>query len=138
MKQRHVVTSILMNKGKVLILKRSKKVGSFRGKWAGVSGFIEKNETPLQAAFKEIREETCLKKKDVKLWAKAEPVTTRKGGIEWVVHPFLFETRTGKIKTDWEHDCCEWIHAKDMKKYKTVPRLEEIAKKLLDARKKKR
>ncbi|HEO64387.1 MAG TPA: hypothetical protein ENI73_00810, partial [Spirochaetes bacterium] len=59
-----VVTSFLLYDQKILILKRSQKVGSQRGKWAGVSGYLEGNE-PLNQAYKEIREETSLGEKDI-------------------------------------------------------------------------
>jgi len=57
MNKKNIVTSFLFKDGKVLLLKRSNKVGSFRGKWAGISGYIE-NETSLEAALREIKEET--------------------------------------------------------------------------------
>lgn len=47
---------------KVLILKRSQKVGSYPGRWAGVSGFIEENETPMDAARREVYEETGIRR----------------------------------------------------------------------------
>lgn len=40
-----VVTVFLRRGGRILILKRSRKVGSYQGRWAGISGFIEENET---------------------------------------------------------------------------------------------
>jgi hypothetical protein len=56
-----VVTSFLQNpKGEILLLRRSDKVGTFRGRWAGVSGFLEE-PTPEGQARKEILEETGLK-----------------------------------------------------------------------------
>ena len=42
--ERHVVTGILRQRGRILLLKRSDEVGSYRGLWAGVSGFVETGE----------------------------------------------------------------------------------------------
>ncbi|GAI08379.1 unnamed protein product, partial [marine sediment metagenome] len=60
--------------GEILLLRRSERVGSYRGRWAGVSGYIEK--TPDEQAMVEIEEETSLRgettslinKKEVLLW----------------------------------------------------------------------
>ncbi len=135
MKETHVVTSILMCEGKILIVKRSERVGSFRGKWAGISGYIEAGENPLECAIKEIREETGLKEEEIKLISEGDSVITKKDGETWVVHPFLFETGKSEICLDWEHEQCEWIEAKDLGNYETVPSLKEVLESVLSSRK---
>ena len=57
MRSTKIVTSFIRANGKLLILKRSDKVKSMKGLWAGVSGIIEKNEEPLKRAKIEIFEE---------------------------------------------------------------------------------
>ena len=57
MRSTKIVTSFLRNNDKVLILKRSDKVKTMKGLWAGVSGIIENNELPLKRAKIEIFEE---------------------------------------------------------------------------------
>ena len=52
MRSTKIVTSFIRDNEKLLILKRSEKVKSMKGLWAGVSGIIEKNEEPLQRAKK--------------------------------------------------------------------------------------
>ena len=39
-----IVTSFIKDNKKILILKRSEKVKSMKGLWAGISGIIEKDE----------------------------------------------------------------------------------------------
>jgi predicted aconitase with swiveling domain len=39
---KNVATSVITHKGKVLLLKRSEDVGTYKGKWACVSGYVEK------------------------------------------------------------------------------------------------
>ena len=57
MRSTKIVTSFLKHNDKVLILKRSNKVKTMKGLWAGVSGIIENNESPLERAKIEIFEE---------------------------------------------------------------------------------
>jgi ADP-ribose pyrophosphatase YjhB (NUDIX family) len=57
---KNVVTSFIASNGNILLLKRSLKVGTNRGKWAAISGYLEKNESPLNRAKVEIEEEVGL------------------------------------------------------------------------------
>jgi len=52
-----IVTSFLRFQGKILLLQRSSKVGTYKGKWAGCSGYLEKDEDPFPRAVTEIQEE---------------------------------------------------------------------------------
>ena len=65
-----VVTCLLTHKGKLLILKRSEKVRTYKGMWGGVAGYIEEDEDPYETAIKEIREEVWIKKNNVRFIKK--------------------------------------------------------------------
>jgi hypothetical protein len=47
MRSTKIVTSFIRDNDKLLILKRSDKVKSMKGLWAGISGIIENDEEPL-------------------------------------------------------------------------------------------
>jgi PncC family amidohydrolase len=124
LEEKHVVTCFLEHGGKILILRRSGRVSTYRRSWAGVSGYIETNAD--DQAFNEISEETELYKKDLKLVKKGKPleVIDKDLNRKWIVHPFLFHVRAPeKIKTDWEHTEVKWIKPGELKKYETVPGL---------------
>ena len=128
-----VVTSILKNGKKILILKRSNKVGSFQGKWAGVSGYVEKYDfSPLKRAIIEIEEETGLNENEIKLIRAAKPIEIRDGEVVWRVHAFLFEVEKKDIKIDWEHSEYKWIKLGEIKNYDVVPSLNEVIHALLE------
>ncbi|NHI03846.1 hypothetical protein DYY67_0916 [Candidatus Nitrosotalea sp. TS] len=67
MKSTRIVTSFLVHNDKYLILKRSEKVKSMKGLWAGVSGIIEGNEEPLYRAKREILEEIGIEENKITL-----------------------------------------------------------------------
>src|SRR4030043_487561 len=124
LEEKHVVTCFLEHGGRILILRRSSRVSTYRRSWAGVSGYIETND--IDQAFTEISEETELYKKDLKLVKKGDPleVIDKDLNRKWIVHPFLFHVRSPeKIKTDWEHTEVKWIKPGELKKYETVPGL---------------
>jgi len=126
LQEKRVVTCFLESDGKILILRRSGQVGTYQGRWAGVSGYIEK--TADEQALVEINEETGLCGEDVKLMKRGKPLVIKdeKLGVKWVVHPYLFQIKDrDKIKIDWEHKETKWIDPKDIDSYQTVPKLKE-------------
>jgi 8-oxo-dGTP diphosphatase len=128
MDARHVVTCFLEHNGKVMVLRRSQRVGTYRGKWAGVSGYVEEGSTPLQQARTEIREETGLDVDDVESVQEGQPLEVVDAGLgrKWVVHPFRFRVlRPEKVRTDWEHTEAKWIAPGDIDLHETVPKLLE-------------
>jgi 8-oxo-dGTP pyrophosphatase MutT (NUDIX family) len=133
MQTRKIATSFLQFEGRILILKRSGKVSTYRGKWAAVSGGIEKGEEPLARAQKEIEEETGLEPRAFKIARKGKPfaMEDRRLGVKWIIHPFLFTAKTGRIKIDWEHAEFKWIKPEELAHYETVPKLAESLKRLL-------
>jgi 8-oxo-dGTP diphosphatase len=125
----HVVTCFLMRRGRLLILRRSEKVGTYRCRWAGVSGYIEKGERPVGAAIKEVREETGLAAPGIVLIRKgpALPIAF----TNFVVHPFLFEVKKGRVRLDWEHSESRWIRPSELGRFGTVPGLADALRSVL-------
>jgi 8-oxo-dGTP diphosphatase len=124
----NIVTTFIEYQGKVLLLRRSQKVKSMKGKWAGVSGYIETQQEPLRQAFKEVHEETGLTNKNIKVLIEGKPleaVDNPPDNVTWIVHPFYFRSNTNAISLDWEHDQYKWISPAEIENYDTVPRLKE-------------
>jgi ADP-ribose pyrophosphatase YjhB (NUDIX family) len=122
-----VVTVFLTFNGKVLVLKRSSKVSTYKGHWAGVSGYLE-SEDPLKQAYEEMSEELGLGKEDVSLVKGGEPleVFDPAGERAWRVHPFLFAAhKPDKITLDWENVEMRWILPEEIVQLQTVPALKE-------------
>ena len=107
-------------------MRRSQQVGSYQGRWAGVSGYIE--TIADEQALAEIEEETGLFGEDLKLIKRGKPLPIKdeEFGIKWVVHPYLFHIKDrDKIKIDWEHKEIRWIKPDEIGNYQTVPMLKE-------------
>lgn len=113
---------------RILVVRRSQRVGSYNALWGGISGFVEKDVTPDEQAYTEIREETSLQRDQVRMLRRGEVVEYVDASIgrRWYVHPFLFEVLTpDAVRTDWEAEEMRWIAPADLKNYETVPRLKE-------------
>lgn len=127
--ERKVVTNIVRRKDKILLLQRSKEVGSYRGLWAGVSGFIEPDELPADAARRELAEEIGLQK--AQMTKALAPQSFRDLDVIWTVHAFLVDVGRAKIELDWEHDHFEWARPEDLSGYHSVPGLQKVVFELL-------
>ncbi|HUK28647.1 MAG TPA: NUDIX domain-containing protein [Candidatus Acidoferrales bacterium] len=127
MKYAPVVTSFLMADQQILLLKRSGEVGTHRGLWAAVSGYLEGDEPPLKRALTEIQEELGLGEEQVSFVREGEFVRAYDNETEtvWVIHPFLFQAKTKAIQLNWENTEWTWTKLEDLSAYPTVPKLRE-------------
>ena len=131
MREAKVVTCFLLRRAaagdEVLLLRRSQQVGTYRGRWAGVSGYLEEAD-PLAQAYREVEEETGLMREDVTLLRTGDPleVVDTDAGRRWIVHPFLFEVRPdAQVRVDWEHTETRWVRPEEVLAFDTVPQLAE-------------
>jgi len=134
MRSTKIVTSFLTNNDKFLLLKRSQKVKSMKGLWAGVSGIIEGNEPPLERAKIEIFEEVGIVEDKISLVKAADKFridSPQYKNHEWEIFPFMFKTEELEIKLNWENSEYQWIKADEISNYKTVPSLEKVLINLL-------
>ena len=132
LRQTPVVTNFLLrtdgNEPRLLIVRRSQRVGSYNTRWAGVSGFIEPGVTPDVQAYTEIREETGLQRDQVRMLKRGAVIEYADASLNrhWYIHPYLFEALTpDAIKLDWEATEMRWISPSELSDYETVPQLEE-------------
>lgn len=123
-RETEVVTAFLQAPdGRILLLRRSEKVGSFRGHWAGVSGFLE-DPSPLEQAVREVHEEVGFDRDDLDLVRSGRVLAARDGRTVYLVHPFLFAVRRTDVRLDWEHTEADWVVPDELLRRTTVPRLD--------------
>ena len=129
MRSTKIVTSFIKDNEKLLILKRSDKVKSMKGLWAGISGIIEKNEEPLKRAKIEILEEAGIIEDKITLVRSVKEMrinSPQYENHEWEIFPFLFEAKNPIIKLNWENSEFKWINKEELKNYDTVPSLQKV------------
>ncbi len=134
MRSTKIVTSFIKDNEKLLILKRSNKVKSMKGLWAGISGIIEKNEEPLKRAKIEIFEEVGITEDMITLVKTSEEMrinSPQYANHEWEIFPFLFEAKNPTIKMNWENSEFKWINVEELENYETVPSLQKVLFNLL-------
>jgi len=127
-----VVTNFLLRQDgqepRLLLVKRSQRVGSYNARWAGISGFIEEGVTPEEQAYTEISEETGLQAGQVRMLKRGKVVehSDEELGRRWLIHPFLVEVLEPEaVKLDWEAEEMRWVAPDELASYETVPKLFE-------------
>ena len=131
---RKVISTLLIYQQKILILKRSRRVGSFQGYWSCISGYLERNEDPLKTAMREVTEETQKDLTSLSLVNRAGPFYSETEEIIFESFWFCFDCEDQIISLDWEHDEFEWIDPRDdqyLKNKKVVPWLEKMVQCLI-------
>ena len=134
MRSTRIVTSFIKDNDKFLLLKRSNKVKTMRGLWAGVSGIIEREEEPIVRAKIEIFEELGLTENKIKILKSATKMKVHSPQYEnheWEIFPFLFEVENPEIKLNWENSEYKWVTIDEIKNYETVPSIEKVLFSLL-------
>ena len=125
--QVHVVTVFLCHQGKICLVRRSPKVGTYQGLWSGISGYLEGNP---QEHFKvELKEETSLNPDEYTLLRQTQTVVVEdeKEQCTWCIHPFLCEVHDpSKISLDWENTEYRWFLPEEIGNLETVPGLREV------------
>nr|BBH89565.1 hypothetical protein KTC_43160 [Thermosporothrix sp. COM3] len=133
LRKTHVVTCFLMRTderpARILLARRSQRVGSYNGAWAGISGFVEEGMTSLEQAYTEIQEETGLNRDQLRLLKTGAVVqhVDEALGRHFFIHPFLFEVVPPfTIQPDWEATEMRWIVPDELTRFETVPKLPEV------------
>src|ERR1051326_3911877 len=99
----------------VSIWRARSRVGTARGLWSVVTGYLEPGIDPLTQAWTELREELGLEPPTVHLVCQLEPtsLSSPSSGKEFTVHPFLFEADLAQdVVLNWEHDEMQWADPK--------------------------
>lgn len=113
-KSAHVV---IIDNGKVLILRRSQSDDWMPGHYGLPGGKLDGPERPQDAASRECKEEVQL------IVEPQDLVFLPKVSIE-KQHAFFYTTKfSGELKLDFEHDDYKWINPKDLSNYKITPDL---------------
>jgi len=103
------------------------KVKTMQEKWAGVSGYLEKNEDLLSRALIEIYEETRINKDELVLRKIFNQFGVQiHNELMIIIQPFCFVSNTRNVVLDWEHSDYYWMNKKEMDNFEFVPRLKQI------------
>lgn len=100
-----------------LLVKRAATKETDAEKWEFPGGFVEQDETPKEAAVRELEEETGLKGEVLRSGEKGE-VETHKGKLE--ITPFLMVVEDGEVVLSKEHSDYRWVTREEIREKDTT------------------
>jgi 8-oxo-dGTP pyrophosphatase MutT (NUDIX family) len=116
------VACVVINRSKILLLKRRNvPFISNPGIWAFVMGGIERGEDYLETAYREIKEETDIDKKQLTLLygPKRVNIVYKKKNLMWSNNFYIFRSTTNKVKLDLENSAYRWATFDEIKNSRT-------------------
>ncbi|MCL4364833.1 MAG: NUDIX domain-containing protein [Candidatus Marsarchaeota archaeon] len=108
--ERDGIFAIIVHNRKVLLLKRRNlPVVINPGIWSFLSGAREGKDRYLATAYREIEEESGIKKECLRLlYSGRINVIDLKKGFSWPNRLYLFRSSTGKVRLDYENAGYRW------------------------------
>lgn len=105
--------SVIEKDGKYLVLRRSKNI-SMTGTWEFPTGRLEEKESTVDAATREVKEETGIDIKITKSLGFYEHFDDKTKEMHRIIFVFLATPKATTIKLSDEHDAYEWLTAKEI------------------------
>jgi ADP-ribose pyrophosphatase YjhB (NUDIX family) len=107
---RTIVAVLLTHHGRLCLLRRSALVGSDRGRWHCVTGFLEPGVDPERQVLAELAEETGLRPEDLTSFVAGPALHLPDGRAgSWRVLLYRAESQHDRVSLNWEHDDACWV-----------------------------
>ena len=134
-KKAPVITVVVKYKDKILLLKRSDNVSTYKGKWQVVAGYLDEIKSIKEKVLEELREEIRVEENIIDKIIIGDYFEFEDSDIgkTWIVTPVLVELKEKpKISIDREHTDFRWITPKEIRKFDIVPNLDESLRRVLN------
>lgn len=122
-----VLTVFVEAEGKLLLLKRSDKVGNYQNTWHVVGGYLDELGSIEDKIFEELHEELGIGKAEITS-LKLGPVVERFDehlGTTWIIQLAGVKLKEVQpVMLDFEHTEYRWIPPAELGTYKTLPELQ--------------
>lgn len=123
-----VINCVLSYKNKILVVQRNDDFDFYPGYWNGISGFLDDNKSLREKVLEEIKEEVGITGSDIRKIYLGEIFNQEETKYKktWIVHPILVETKTDKVKINWEAKDYKWVSLQEAKKLRLLPGFENV------------
>lgn len=117
------ITAAVLNGRNILLLKRiSLPLITHPGLWCFVSGSRKKGEKHIDAAYREINEETGIDKSKLRplLAGRKVTIVERRKRIEWENEFFIFSSKAKDVKLNFENSAYKWVGISELRREKLI------------------
>ena len=129
-----VLTIFIFYKKKILLLKRSNKVGTYKKKWNTVTGYIDEKKPLYDKIREETQEEIGLNVENISSYKSYNFFEFEDKEIKkkWIIFPAKIKlNKLPKIQLNWEHTEFIWIYPEELITFNIVPKLDLSLKYIL-------
>lgn len=119
-----VITVFVRCGDEILLLKRSERVRTYRGKWNSVAGYLDELKPIREKVLEELEQELGIDRNEVVSVHMGKPYELVDSDIKktWIIHPVMVDlVRKPEIKIDWEHSEYRWIRPEELKSLTHLP-----------------
>ncbi|MDE1857333.1 MAG: NUDIX domain-containing protein [Candidatus Micrarchaeota archaeon] len=129
-----IVNVVVMRKGRILLMKRSNRVGTYRGKWHSVAGYLDEPVPVRQKMLEELREEIGIGPRHVESLRLGKPYSfyDRELGKRWITCLGRADIKTDRITPDWESVDYRWVYPGQLKGFDLVPKFGYAVRKAME------
>jgi 8-oxo-dGTP pyrophosphatase MutT (NUDIX family) len=123
-----VITVFVEFEEKILLMKRSRKVGTYKGKWMAISGYYDSINSMEEKILEELTEETGITTTNIKSITYYNSYTIRDVHLrkEWIIYDAVIRLKQlPQISINWEHTEYVWINPKKSLSMDIVPTLSK-------------
>jgi ADP-ribose pyrophosphatase YjhB (NUDIX family) len=101
---------------KILLVKRSRELRLYPGKWDWVCGFLDDNKSIEEKALEELNEELGLREDDIASLTRGNVRMDESEGYKktWIIVPILAKVKTTKYRLDWEASEAKWYRPEEL------------------------
>jgi len=110
------VTALIEKNGKYLVLKRSDRNLTYKGKWQFPEGKVRFGEDVVKALKREVEEETNLVTVNCKLFGVHSNIQKEARGIFRILRTVFKCNVIGKLKLSDEHSEYAWVSKREIEK----------------------
>jgi len=132
-----VLSCVVKRGADILLLKRSELVGTYRGRWHIIGGYLdEPGKSASEKALEELEEEVGIPRAAVRVVRTAEPFELFDPDVAktWQVHSVLLEVDGNPpVKLDWEHTDFTWVRLDEISRYHLIPSVSDVLQRLLSS-----
>ena len=125
-----VINSVLECGGKILLVRRSDKLGYYPGFWSGITGFLDDDKTPEDKLKEEIWEELGIGDDDLGQIESASSfeIEDSRYSKKWIIHPLKATVLTKEVELNWEAEEYVWILPEKIYEYSLLPSYDKVFK----------
>jgi isopentenyldiphosphate isomerase len=122
---------VLNSKDRLLVVKRSDKVGSFRNLWFPITGMYDQIVNPGKMALEELEEEVGILEDQISEVRYCSLIQEQAFEKDWIIATCIAKVEMPQIILNYENTDFKWIKISEIDNWITIAEVANVAKRSL-------